>query len=161
MQKAILKEGIKLRGRAEFFVFDKAGKLKRYFDAGWNDIPDAGFDFISDVIANPSQPAYMGYIGVGWGAGASDAFAAGQIDLQGASTDRNAVDTYSHVAGTKTFYVEAEWGVDDPIAGEVTIEESGCFNAAAAGIMLNRKTFAGVVKGANDTLKVKWTFTLS
>jgi len=159
--RALLKEGFKLRGRAEFFVYDKSGKLKRYFDAGWNDITDVGFDFICDVIANSTQPAHMGYIGIGWGAGANTAFDAGQTDLQGASTDRNAVVTYDHTADTKVFYVEAEWGVDDPSASEVTIEESGCFNAAAAGTMLNRKIFTGVAKGPSDTLKVKWTFTLS
>ena len=159
--EVIIREGIKLRGRVELSVLDKEGRLKQYLDGGWNDITDAGFDFICAVIANSTQPAYMGYIGIGWGTGANTAFAAGQTDLQGASKDKNAVLTYSHVAGTKTFYLEAEWGVNDPSTGEVTIEESGCFNAASAGAMLNRKVFAGVVKGANDTLKVKWTFTLS
>ena len=161
MLKLKEKRFVLLRGRPEFFVFDKEGRLKQYLDAGWNDITDAGFDLICDVIANGTQPAHMGYIGIGWGAGANTAFAAGQTDLQGASKDRNTVDTYSHTPGTKVFYVETEWGVDDPSASEVTIEESGCFNAAAAGAMLNRKIFTGVAKGPSDTLKVKWTFTLS
>ena len=161
IKNRITREGLKMRGRVEFFVFDKEGRQKSYLDAGWNDITDAGFDLICDVIAKTAQPSDITHIGVGWGAGASDAFAAGQTDLQGASKDRNTIDTYNHSVGTKVFYVEAEWGVDDPIAGEVTVEESGCFNAASAGTMLNRKTFTGVVKGQNDTLKVKWTFTLS
>lgn len=154
------KEGMKLTGHLRIREFDPSGKLVEEHDLGMNEITDAGFDFIADVIGNPAQPANMDYIGIGWGVGANTAFDPTQTDLQGASKDRNAA-TYAHTPGTKTFTLTASWGNGDPSASPITIEESGCMNAASGGTMLNRKTFTGITKQPANTLEIEWTFTLS
>lgn len=118
-----------------------------------NIIVNAGFDFICDAIANATRPAAMGWVGVGTGAVAP---AAGDTAL-GAQLTRVAA-AYAHTAGTKVFTETATFG-----AGVATgaITEAGVFNAASAGTMLDRVTFAVINKGAADTLTVTFTFTLS
>ena len=43
--------------------------------------------------------------------------------------------------------------------GTGAIVEAGIFNAAAAGTMLNRATFAVVNKGASDVMSITWAIT--
>lgn len=118
-----------------------------------NIIVNAGFDFICDAIGNGTRPAAMGWIGVGTGVTAP---AAGDTAL-GTQSLRKAA-TYAHTGGTKVFTMSATFA-----AGEATaaLTEAGVFNAASAGTMLDRVTFAVINKGANDTLTVTFTFTLS
>lgn len=158
--KAEMKEAPQMRGTFEIKVIGPDGKVKDYRKAE-NLVVDGGVDFIADVMGKATQPTEMDNIGVGWGTGASDDPTAGQTDLQGASKDRNTA-VYAHTDGLATFTLQATWGTDDPSTGSVTIEESGVFNdAPTGGTMLCRQTFAGVNKGASDTLEVTWTFTIS
>jgi hypothetical protein len=119
-----------------------------------NIIVDVGFDFIADAIGKAaSRPACMGYTAVGTG---TTAAASGQTSL-GTEVSRLA-STYAHVAGTKTFTFTTTFA-----AGVATgaITESGVFNAASAGIMIDRVVFPVVNKGADDTLTTVFTFTMS
>ena len=52
--------------------------------------------------------------------------------------------------------------VGDYAAGVATaaLTEAGAFNAATTGDMYSRATFAVINKGANDTLKITWTYTI-
>lgn len=70
----------------------------------------------------------------------------GRVAVSSASTT-GAVTTYSATfpAGT----------------GTGAVVEAGIFNAASAGSMLCRTTFAVVNKGANDTLTITWQITIS
>lgn len=119
-----------------------------------NIIVDVGFDFIADAIGKAaSRPACMGYTAVGTG---TTAAASGQTSL-GTEVSRLA-STYAHVTGTKTFTFTTTFA-----AGVATgaITESGVFNAASAGIMIDRVVFPVVNKGADDTLTTVFTFTMS
>lgn len=49
----------------------------------------------------------------------------------------------------------------NPGTGTGAITEAGIFNAASAGTMLCRTTFAVVNKGADDTMSITWTVTIS
>lgn len=118
-----------------------------------NMIVDSGFDFICDVIANPSQPIGMAYIAVGTD---NTAPAATQTALL-AEVDRNPA-TYSHTAGTKSFTLTATFNPGEATAG---LQEAGIFNASSGGIMLNRVTFPIINKDSADTLTVTFTITLS
>lgn len=157
--KAEMREAPQMRGTFEIKVIGPDGKVKDSRKVE-NLVVDAGVDFIADVMGAASQPTEMDNIGVGWGANASDDPTAGQTDLQGASKDRNTA-VYAHTPGLATFTLQATWGTDDPSDGSVTIEESAVFNDSSGGTMLCRQTFAGVNKGASDTLEVTWTFTIS
>jgi len=57
----------------------------------------------------------------------------------------------------KVIYV-SEWAAGE---GTGAITEAGIFNAASAGTMLNRTTFAVKNKGAGDSLSIQWTLTIS
>ena len=150
---------IGLKGICEITVFKPDGDIrdKREFH---NDITNVGFDQLFDILGAAAQPDQISHIGIGWGVGANTAFAATQTDLQGASSDRKAA-AYYHDIGDKDFRFIIVWGPNEPLASTVPIEESGVFNAAAAGIMLNRKTFPVLNKQKEDTVEVKWTFTFS
>ena len=119
-----------------------------------NIIVDVGFDFIANAIGNAaSRPSCMGYTAVGTG---TTAAATSQTSL-GTEVSRLA-STYAHTAGTKTFTFTTTFA-----AGVATgaITESGVFNAASAGIMIDRVVFPVVNKGADDTLTTVFTFTMS
>lgn len=154
-----MKESPRIAAEVIVQVISPDGKLKDERRTT-NTITDAGFDLICALLGNPTRPTQLTHIGIGWGTGANTAFAATQTDLQGVNKDRNAA-TYAHTNGTKTFTLEATWGANDPSTSEAVIEESGCFNAASGGTMLNRVVFAGIAKQPADTIKFTWTFTLS
>lgn len=119
-----------------------------------NLIVDVGFDFICDAIGKSvSRPNVASHIEFGTD---TTAAAAGQTAL-GVPALRKAA-AYAHTAGTKVMTFTATFN-----AGEATgaITEAGVFNAAAAGIMLDRVVFPVVNKGADDTLTAVFTFTLS
>lgn len=119
-----------------------------------NIIVDVGFDFIADAIGKAaSRPGVMGYIAVGTGTAAA---ATTQTTL-GTEVSRLAA-TYAHTAGAKTFTFTTTFA-DGVATGALT--EAGVFNAASAGIMLDRVVFPVVNKGADDTLTAVFTFTMS
>lgn len=118
-----------------------------------NMIVDSGFDFIADAIGNSTRPGAMNYIAVGTDA---TAVAAAQAALVAELSRISA--TYTHTAGTKTFTIETTF---DPGVATGAITEAGVFNAAAAGSMLDRVTFAVINKGADDAMTVTFTFTMS
>lgn len=133
-------------------VMELNGQVVREFD---NLIVDGGFDAIAAALgdSSPARPAAFNYIAVGTDGTAA---ASGNTAL-GSQLARKAA-TYAHTAGTKVWTLTVTFE-----AGEATgaIMESGVFNAAAAGNMLSRQTFAVVNKAATDTLVVTWTYTLS
>lgn len=119
-----------------------------------NIIVNGGFDLIADAIGRATgRPAVISHIAVGTG---TTAEAATQTTLV-TELSRIAA-TYAHTAGTKVFTMTATFA-----AGVATgaITESGVFNAASAGTMLDRVVFPVVNKGADDTLTAVFTFTLS
>ena len=119
-----------------------------------NLIVDVGFDLIADALgASVSRPNVISHIAVGTGVVAA---AAGNTTL-GTELNRQAA-TYAHTAGTKVFTVVASYP-----AGTATgaITEAGVFNAATTGDMLDRVVFSVINKGADDSLDITFTFTLS
>lgn len=119
-----------------------------------NLIVNAGFDLICDAIGRSSgRPAVISHIAVGTG---TTAPAAAQTALVAESA--RVAATYAHTAGTKVFTMTATFPAGTATAA---LTEAGIFNAASAGTMLDRVTFAVINKGAADTLTVTFTFTLS
>lgn len=147
------KQGMKLHGHMRLVkTNEKTGEVEvREKD---NLIVDVGFDFIADAIGkSASRPNVMSHIAVGTGAVAP---AAGDTAL-GTELNRQAA-TYAHTGGTKVFKFTATFA-----AGVATgaLTEAGVLNAAAAGTLLDRVTFAVINKGADDSLTAEFTFTMS
>jgi len=145
------KRGLMLKGRMSLRLYKEDGSVVA-IDKD-NLIVTAGLDFIANIMGATSPPTKMTHIGVGTSSTAPNA---AQTDLL-APTMRKAA-TYSHTGGTLIFSFTTTFN-----AGEATaaLTEAGVFNASSGGIMLDRVTFAVVNKGANDTLTVTFTFTMS
>lgn len=142
----------KLHGAMELVLQKADGSVEtRQKD---NLIVDVGFDLICDALGKAaSRPGVISHIAVGTG---TAAVASSQTALT-TELSRLAA-TYAHTALTKVFTMTATFG-----AGVATgaITEAGVFNAASAGTMLDRVVFGVINKGADDTLTVTFTFTLS
>ena len=118
-----------------------------------NMIVDVGFDFIADAIgASSGRPGPMNVIAVGTG---STAVQATQSQLTTQLAYKAA--TYKHTTQTKVFTFTTTFN-----PGEATgaITEAGVFNGDK-GKMLDRVVFSVINKGAEDTLTVTFTFTMS
>ena len=148
----MIQEAMKLHGAVTLMLQKPDGEVQTTHKE--NIIVNVGFDFIADAIGKAtSRPGVMGFIAVGTG---STAAAASQSALV-TELDRNAA-TYAHTVGTKTFTFTALFSAGDA-TGAIT--EAGVFNAASAGIMLDRVVFPVVNKGADDSLTAVFTFTMS
>lgn len=143
-------ETITVKGELLVEVFDAAGNLKdeRYVP---NLITTVGKNLITDnLVASPTlgKPTHMA---VGTGAVAA---VVGDTAL-GAESARVALTSKTRSANVLTL-------VGDYAAGVATaaLTEAGLFDAASVGNMPSRATFAAINKGAADTLKVTWTYTI-
>ncbi|TSP13959.1 hypothetical protein [Cupriavidus campinensis] len=121
-----------------------------------NAIVASGFDFVCDALAKSvGRPGVLSHIAVGTGTNAVNATTDSALQTQ---LGARIAATYNHVAGTKVFTIACSLA-----AGTYTgaITESGVFNDPAAGIMLDRVVFPVVNKGADDSMDITFTFTLS
>jgi hypothetical protein len=102
-------------------------------------VTDAGRNLELDLLIGAGGTVFSNanaHIGVGGGAGANTAFAAGQTDLQGASKTRKAMDsTYPSRSGNVVTF-RATFGSGD---ANYNWLEWGTFNASSAGTMYSRK----------------------
>lgn len=144
-------ESLNIHGAMTAVLFKADGTVEtRHKD---NIIVTSGFDFICDAIGkSSSRPGVMNTIAVGT---TNTAPAAADTALKRQLAYKTA--TYSHTAKTKVFTFTTTFS-----PGEATgaIVEAGVFNANG-GMMLDRVVFSVINKGAEDTLKVTFTFTLS
>ncbi len=148
----MIQESMQLHGAMTLIISRANGDTETVYKD--NLIVNVGFDFIADAIGkSASRPSVMGYIALGTGTTAAAATQSALVT----EIDRNAA-TYAHTAGTKTFTFTADF-----LAGDATgaITEAGVFNAATAGIMVDRVVFPVVNKGADDSLTAVFTFTMS
>ena len=139
-------------GRLHIELFGPDGQLKEERHV-YNTIMAVGDAHIAKKMTGTSEVS-MGYMAVG----TSDANDNSAQTTLGAEIDRNALTSRTQGAGgddNDVIYV-GDWAAGDATA---TLKEAGIFNDVAAGTMLCRSVFAGIVKGAADTLKITWTIT--
>jgi hypothetical protein len=142
---------LELKGSLKVELFDEYGVLKaeRFVE---NLIVTVGKNGITEqLLAAPSSPGKPTHMAVGTGAVAP---AAGDTVL-GTESARVALTTKTRSTNVLTL-------VGDYPAGTATatLTEAGVFDAGAAGNMYSRATYTGIPKGASDTLKVTWTWTI-
>lgn len=141
----------KVTGVVKVELFGPDGKLKAKREKK-NLIVTVGKNSITDqLLASPAvaKPTHMA-VGTG-----TVAAAAGDTAL-GTELDRNALT--SKTRSTNVLTMVGDWAAGD--ATNTAITEAGVFNAATAGDMYSRATFTAINKGANDTLKITWTYTI-
>lgn len=147
----MITDQLKVRGSLDIVLRGPDGSIKDSRQVR-NLIVDSGLNFICDRMEGTSEAA-MSHMAVGTG---STAPAAGNTALESQLGAREALDSTTVAANAITYVATFE-------AGESTgaITEAGILNAATAGTLLCRTTFAVVNKAADDTLSITWTITLT
>lgn len=147
----MIQESIKIRGDLNIVLKDENGNIKEQREET-NLVVNAGLAFITSRMTDATD-SVMSHMAVGSG---STAAAAGDTDLVSILGSREALDSTTDSAATITYVASFEAG-----DGTGAITEAGIFNASTAGTMLCRTVFSTVNKGANDTMTITWTITLS
>jgi hypothetical protein len=117
-----------------------------------NLVVTAGKNWVADRMANANT--VMTHMAIGTG---TTAAAAANTAL-GTQLDRNVLSTSGGTVVNNTIKYECTWAATD---GTGAITEAGIFDAASAGDMLARTVFPVVNKGADDSMTITWTITVS
>lgn len=144
-------DGLNLAGRLSIVLVDKDGNIKEQREET-NLVVNTGLNFICDRMEGTSE-AVMSHMGLG---SDNTAPAAGDTDLGSLLGSREAIDSTVVTANTIQYSCTFEAG-----DGTGAVTEAGIFNAASAGTMLCRTTFAVVNKDVDDTMTITWTITLT
>ena len=146
-----MKDSFTLKGRVHVVLAGPDGKVIKE-EEGENLVTTNGKAFVATALITLTASTF-GYVAIGT---SNAAVAVGQTALQGSELARVAATTSNPTSTTTKWIASFGAGV-----GTGTIEETGIFNAGAAGTMLNRYLTGTYVKGALDTLTVTWTVTVS
>jgi hypothetical protein len=147
----MLNDKVRATGSLVITLTDEDGKVKDQRHVK-NLVVDAGEAFIASRMAGTAS-AVMSHMGIGSGVTAA---AAGDTALQTQVGSRVALSSTTPSASTIQYQASFVAGVS---TGAIT--EAGIFNAASAGTMLCRTTFAVVNKLASDSLSITWTVTIN
>lgn len=126
---------------------DQHGNVKQT-ERVHNTVTANGKNAIADqLLAAPTlgKPTHMG---IGTGTATATAL---QTEI-----DRNVLTSKTRSGAVVTF--TGDWSAGD---GTGAITEAGIFDASSAGNTLLTTAFAVINKGANDTLQIVWTLTIS
>jgi hypothetical protein len=142
---------IRLKGHVNIDLVDEDGAVKdsRAVD---NIITTVGRAMLADLVlastaGGATKPTHMGVGTSGTAATVGDSTITGET--------RVALTSKTRAANVITF-------VGDWAAGVATgtLQEAGLWDASSGGNLVGRVTYTSIVKGANDTLKVTWTWTI-
>lgn len=142
---------ITLIGRVKVEVYGNDGVLKDSRDIE-NIITTVGRAMIADQLlastaGGATKPTHMGVGTSGTAAAVGDTTITGET--------RVALTSKTRATNVVTF-------VGDWAAGSATgtLQEAGLWDASSGGNLVGRVTFTSIAKGASDTLKVTWTWTI-
>lgn len=154
-------ENLKLSGHLNIVLTDKNGNIKDAREVK-NLVVNAGLAYIANRIAkNTADSGGKGLMThMALGSGGATPAAAGDTSLGATQLGNRKALTSTTITGTNSEKVQY---VATFVATEGTgaVTEAGLFNASSGGDMLARTTFAVINKGADDTMTVTWTVTLS
>jgi len=143
-------ETIKPTGMLRVVVIGPDGNVKTD-ETFKNLVVNVGKDFVASRMVAASATV-MSDMAIGSG---TTAPAAGDTTLQ-SELGRVTLASASATGAVVTYTASFPAGT-----GTGAVTEAGIFNAAVAGTMLCRTVFSVVNKGANDSMSVTWTVTVS
>jgi hypothetical protein len=149
------KNKIGATGKVNVVVTDKNGFVKEDFTVN-NLVVGDGLDFITARM-NSTADAAMSHMAIGQGDGNNGA----STPVDGDSTLQSELARVALSSDTVTdnaIEFVATFGAG---TGTGAVTEAGVLNAGTGGTMLCRTTFNVVNKGADDTMTVTWTVTIS
>lgn len=142
----MIKEALKVKGRVKVALNDV---VVQEID---NLVVNTGLAFITSRMTDATD-SVMSHMAVGSG---STAAAAGDTTL-GSEEGRVALTSTTDSTGQIVYVATFAAGT-----ATASLREAGLFNASSAGTMLCRTLFSGAVtKGANDSMTITWTITIS
>ena len=145
----MINEQVKATGELQVVLTGPDGKVKETKTIP-NLVVTTGKSFIASRMV--STPTAMSHMAIGSGTGAA---AAGNTAL-GTELGRVSLTSSSATGAVVTYVATFGAGV-----GTGAVTEAGILNAASAGTLLCRTVFAVVNKGADDSLSITWTITIS
>lgn len=148
-----MNEKIKASGKVEIELVKADGSVER--DVIDNLIVTVGRAHIADQLADKGE-AVMSHMAIGTG---TNTQVIGDTALQ-TELHRKAFTSKVQGAGAdanKIIYI-TNWAAGE---GTGAITEAGIFNAASAGVLLARTTFAVKNKGVSDSLSIQWTVSVT
>lgn len=145
----MIQETIKATGALQIKLYGPDGQLKQEQNVK-NLVVTTGRGFIAGrMVGTPTAMSHMAI-----GSGTADPVV-GDTTL-GTELGRVSLTSSAAVGAVVTYIASFGAGT-----GTGAVTEAGIFNAGTAGTMLCRTEFAVVNKGADDSLSITWTVTVS
>lgn len=145
----MINDQIKATGELQVVLTGPDGKVKETKTIP-NLVVTTGKNFIAGRMVG--TPTAMSHMAIGAGTGAA---AAGDTTL-GTELGRVSLTSGSATGAVVTYVATFGAGV-----GTGNVTEAGILNASSGGTLLCRTVFGLVTKGADDSLSITWTITIS
>jgi hypothetical protein len=149
----MISEKLAPTGELKIVVTDKHGKVKEARTEK-NLVVTTGLTYIAARMTDTSQPTDMSHMAVGTG---TTAVVIADTALE-TELARVALTGAEGVPSTNTIVYTASYGAG---TGTGALTEAAVLNAASTGTMLCRTVFSAVNKGADDSITITWTITIS
>ena len=149
----MLTDSLKPTGQLKIVLRDKDGNVKSE-KIEKNLVVTTGLVYIAARMTDTSEPTDMSHMAVGTG---TTSAAAGQTALVTESA-RVALTGGEGAPSTNTIVYTATFAAG---TGTGALTEAAVLNASSSGTMLCRTVFSAVNKGADDSVTITWTITIS
>ena len=147
----MINDTVKMKGELRLTLTNPTGNITQEVVVP-NLVVTTGKNYIADRMKNNST--VMSHMEVGTG---TTSAAVGNTALVSAiGSSRTALASTTVTSNAVAYVCNFGAGV-----GTGAVTESGIFNASSGGTMLCRTVFSAINKGANDTLGITWTITVS
>jgi len=146
-----LSEGLKVKGVMHLRCYGPDGQLKDERLDEENLITTLGLGFIASRMVGASA-AVMSHMAIGSGTSAA---------LVGDTTLGTELGRVALTSGTASAAVATYSATFPAGTGTGAITEAGILNASSLGTLMNRRVFSAVNKGADDSITISWTVTIS
>ena len=151
------REATGLSGHMVAVLRDNYGYLKEERD-GPNTVTNLGIAEIVKLACSESADCWT-HIAIGSSATApqeDQTTLLAEITSAGGERDASTVSSEQVNTADDTIQLQSGWN----FTADMTVQESGVFNAGSGGVMLCRQTFAALPVDSGDSLTVTWKVTL-
>lgn len=150
---SLIQESVKATGALSIQLIGFDGQVKKDLLIP-NLVVTTGKNYIAQRMKETGRPSEMSHMAVG----TNNTAALVADSTLGTEIGRVALATAGGVVSNNVVTYNATFL---PGTGTGAITEAGIFNASSSGTMLCRTVFAVVNKGADDTMSITWTVTIS
>lgn len=150
---SMIQEMVKATGKLNVVITGADGQVKENVFIP-NLVVQVGKNYIASRMKDTGSPNQMSHMAIGAGTTAAD----NADTALGSELGRVALSSSGGSVSTNVVTYAATF---PPGTGTGAVTEAAILNASSVGTMLCRTVFAVVNKGADDTMTVTWTVTIS